>query len=406
MREMKDSGVEWLGEVPAEWALRQAGQLAYQTKAPNEGMIETNLLSLSYGKVKRRDINATDGLLPASFETYNVIEPNDIVLRFTDLQNDQKSLRVGRATERGIITSAYVTVRPLNPSYSRFIYYALYAYDLRKGFYGMGAGVRQGLKWQEAKYIKLPWPDDAERDRITDFLDEKCVEIDRAVSAAEQSIEEYKTYKTTTIVRAFNSKDGQKVKLSFFAESILGKMLDQARQRGINTHRYLANKDVQWFQLETDKLSEMDFPEDSQARYGIQDGDILACEGGEVGRCAVYRGDNPDFFFQKAVHRVRVNQEVAYPEYIAYQMFAKAKTGNFMEVRKGQATFSHLTGEQLRQLRFLLPSLSEQQRIAGNLDEKRDRIDTAIAAKQAIIADLKAYKQSLIYETVTGKREV
>ena len=192
MREMKDSGVEWLGEVPAEWALRQAGQLAVQTKVPNEGMIETNLLSLSYGKVKRRDINATDGLLPASFETYNVIGPNDIVLRFTDLQNDQKSLRVGRATERGIITSAYVTVRPLNPSYSRFMYYALHAYDLRKGFYGMGAGVRQGLKWQEAKYIKLPWPDDAERDRIADFLDEKCDEIGRAVSAAERSIEEYK----------------------------------------------------------------------------------------------------------------------------------------------------------------------------------------------------------------------
>ena len=199
MREMKDSGVEWLGEVPAEWALRQAGQLADQTKVPNEGMIETNLLSLSYGKVKRRDINATDGLLPASFETYNVIEPNDIVLRFTDLQNDQKSLRVGRATERGIITSAYVTVRPLNPSYSRFMYYALHAYDLRKGFYGMGAGVRQGLKWQEARYIKLPWPDDAERDRIADFLDEKCGEIDRAISAAKRSIEELNTYRSARL---------------------------------------------------------------------------------------------------------------------------------------------------------------------------------------------------------------
>lgn len=199
MREMKDSGVEWLGEVPAEWVLRQAGQLANQTKVPNEGMIEKNLLSLSYGKVKRRDINATDGLLPASFETYNVIEPNDIVLRFTDLQNDQKSLRVGRATERGIITSAYVTVRPLNPSNSRFMYYALHAYDLRKGFYGMGAGVRQGLKWQEAKYIKLPWPDDAERDRIAGFLDGKCNEIDCAISAAERSIEEYKAYKNSVV---------------------------------------------------------------------------------------------------------------------------------------------------------------------------------------------------------------
>lgn len=203
---MKDSGVEWLGEVPAEWALRQAGQLADQTKVPNEGMIETNLLSLSYGKVKRRDINATDGLLPASFETYNVIDPNDIVLRFTDLQNDQKSLRVGRATERGIITSAYVTVRPLNPSYSRFMYYALHAYDLRKGFYGMGAGVRQGLKWQEAKYIKLPWPDDAERDRIADFLDEKCNEIDRAIDVKQAIVADLKTYKQSLIYEVVTGK--------------------------------------------------------------------------------------------------------------------------------------------------------------------------------------------------------
>ena len=206
MREMKDSGVEWLGEVPAEWALRQAGQLAVQTKVPNEGMIETNLLSLSYGKVKRRDINATDGLLPASFETYNVIGPNDIVLRFTDLQNDQKSLRVGRATERGIITSAYVTVRPLNPSYSRFMYYALHAYDLRKGFYGMGAGVRQGLKWQEAKYIKLPWPDDTERDRIADFLDEKCAQIEAAIAAKQAIIADLKAYKQSLIYEAVTGK--------------------------------------------------------------------------------------------------------------------------------------------------------------------------------------------------------
>lgn len=141
MREMKDSGVEWIGEIPESWATEQIGWRADQTKCKNDGMIETNLLSLSYGKVKRRDINATEGLLPESFEGYNIIEENDIVLRFTDLQNDQKSLRVGRATERGIITSAYTTIRPFDSEDSEFLYYALHSYDLKKGFYGMGAGV-------------------------------------------------------------------------------------------------------------------------------------------------------------------------------------------------------------------------------------------------------------------------
>lgn len=157
-------------------------------------MVENNLLSLSYGHVKRRDINSNEGLLPASYETYNIIEPNDIVLRFTDLQNDQKSLRVGLANERGIITSAYTTIRPYDTRDSRFLYYALHAFDLRKGFYGMGAGVRQGLKWQEAKYILLPWPNKAGRTHIADYLDAMCADIDEAIQSAENSISDYKSY--------------------------------------------------------------------------------------------------------------------------------------------------------------------------------------------------------------------
>ena len=125
-----------------------------------------------------------------------------------------------------------------------------------------------------------------------------------------------------------------------------------------------------------------------------------------MGRCAVYRGPSPDFYFQKAIHRIRVDQNIVHPEYIAYQMFAKAKTSNFMEVRKGEATFSHLPGEQLKQLRFVIPPFDVQRRIADYLDERCAQIDRAISAKKSIIADLKAYKQSLIYEVVTGKREV
>lgn len=206
MRQMKDSGIEWIGNMPESWTTEQIGRRADQTKCKNEGMTETNLLSLSYGKVKRRDINATEGLLPQSFEGYNIIDENDIVLRFTDLQNDQKSLRVGRATMRGIITSAYTTIRPFDPEDSEFLYYTLHAYDLRKGFYGMGAGVRQGLKWQEAKYIEIPWPDEKTREAICRFLDSKSNEIDKAIEAKRQIIEELKAYKKALIWEAVTGK--------------------------------------------------------------------------------------------------------------------------------------------------------------------------------------------------------
>lgn len=203
---MKASGIEWLGAIPGHWQTITISQLADQTKTPNDGMKETNLLSLSYGKIKRRDIDAAEGLLPASFEGYNIVEPNDIVLRFTDLQNDQKSLRVGRVTEKGIITSAYTTIRPSNAEDSEYLYYCLHSYDLRKGFYGMGAGVRQGLKWQEAKYIEIPWPSLEERNKITSTLNEQCGKIDSAIEAKERIIEELKTYKKSLIYEVVTGK--------------------------------------------------------------------------------------------------------------------------------------------------------------------------------------------------------
>lgn len=400
MREMKDSGVEWLGEVPAEWALRQAGQLADQTKVPNEGMIETNLLSLSYGKVKRRDINATDGLLPASFETYNVIEPNDIVLRFTDLQNDQKSLRVGRATERGIITSAYVTVRPLNPSYSRFMYYALHAYDLRKGFYGMGAGVRQGLKWQEARYIKLPWPDDAERDRIADFLDEKCGEIDRAISAAKRSIEELNTYRSARLEEmiAKASREAPQEKLKYVLKESkdkspdgIGEPLSITISRGVL------------------RSAELSIPNPTSSLVGakiVHAGDLV------FNKLKAYYGVmyvspydgliSPEYAVYQAIDTGRTSLK-----YLEYVFHTAAVIDELIIRISGVADgFRRLYTSDLFDIAVPVPSIEGQQRIVTELDDLYASAAESIGAKQTIITDLKAYKQSLIYETVTGKREV
>ncbi|MBR0062278.1 MAG: hypothetical protein IJP68_12455, partial [Selenomonadaceae bacterium] len=141
-RAMKDSGIEWLGEIPADWETRNVFQLFTQVKNKNTDLQEQNLLSLSYGKIKRKRIDTTDGLLPESFDGYNIIEAGDIVLRLTDLQNDQTSWRVGLATERGIITSAYLTIRNRSKSLSTYLCYYLHSFDIAKGFYGMGAGVR------------------------------------------------------------------------------------------------------------------------------------------------------------------------------------------------------------------------------------------------------------------------
>ena len=123
-------------------------------------------------------------------------------LRLTDLQNDHTSLRVGQAKERGIITSAYTTLRPsplVNPQY---LYYVLHAYDLIKGFYGMGAGVRQGLNYDEVKTIRIPFPSTDEQNRIVVFLENQITQIDTIIEEAKSSIEEYKQWKASVIFEA------------------------------------------------------------------------------------------------------------------------------------------------------------------------------------------------------------
>ena len=104
MREMKDSGISYVGHIPSNWEQHPVYYYFYEGKKPNRACKEENLLSLSYGKVIRKDINTNEGLLPASFSTYNIVDGNDIIIRPTDLQNDKRSLRTGLVKEHGIIT--------------------------------------------------------------------------------------------------------------------------------------------------------------------------------------------------------------------------------------------------------------------------------------------------------------
>ncbi len=176
-----------LGQLPDDWATVPLFAVAGGSNRRNIGLLETNLLSLSYGRIVRKDITTSEGLLPESFEGYQIVEPGDTVLRLTDLQNDQRSLRTGYVTERGIITSAYVAVRPqkIDP---RFFTYLLYAYDVNKAFYALGGGLRQGMNFADLKRLPIPLPPLDEQRRIADFLDDQTTRIDKAIQLRSESL--------------------------------------------------------------------------------------------------------------------------------------------------------------------------------------------------------------------------
>ena len=176
-------GIDWLGKVNSSWGYAPLFTLGSPKKTPNTGMVENNLLSLSYGRIVRRDIESSEGLVPASYENYQIVEPGDLVLRFTDLQNDQRSLRSGLVRERGIITSAYLSFTPDEKKLSPlFFAYLMRAADLSKVFYRMGSGVRQSLNWGELSLMRLPLPSLEVQHRIADYLDQETSEIDFLIS--------------------------------------------------------------------------------------------------------------------------------------------------------------------------------------------------------------------------------
>ena len=175
--EMKDSGIEWVGNIPVHWDVRPLYYYFAERKKKNYLGQEQNLLSLSYGKVIRKDINTSEGLLPDSFNGYNIIEPGDIVLRLTDLQNDKRSLRTGLVKEHGIITSAYVTLKAAKEVVPEYFHYLLYAYDVMKVLYNMGNGVRQGLNYCELSKMHIVAPPLDEQKNIAARLDCVCLSL-------------------------------------------------------------------------------------------------------------------------------------------------------------------------------------------------------------------------------------
>lgn len=204
--EFKDSGIPWIGQIPKHWEVRPLYYFFKERKNKNLLGKEKNLLSLSYGKIIRKDIETKYGLLPENFNAYNIIEKDDIVFRFTDLQNDKVSLRTGLVCEKGIITSAYITITPKRNICVSFYHYLLHCYDLMKVFYNFGNGVRQGLTYKELSKMKILVPPLNEQKEIAEILDKKCEKIDNLSANYKEQIKTLKEYKQALIYECVTGK--------------------------------------------------------------------------------------------------------------------------------------------------------------------------------------------------------
>ena len=200
--EYKDSGVEWVGDMPRHWQSKPAFAVVMDECIKNSDGAESNVLSLSYGNIVERDVETNFGLLPESFNTYQIVNPGDIILRLTDLQNDKRSLRVGRSTLQGIITSAYLKLSCSGELNDRYAYRLLHSYDTTKVFYGMGGGLRQSMKFEDFRRLPFLVPPLEEQRTIAAFLDYETARIDQLIAKQQQLIELLKEKRQAVISHA------------------------------------------------------------------------------------------------------------------------------------------------------------------------------------------------------------
>ena len=415
MREMKDSGIEWVGKIPNDWAIKPLYCFFSERKNKNILGKEDNLLSLSYGKVIRKDINTNEGLLPSNYNGYNIVEAGDIVIRPTDLQNDQRSLRTGLVTERGIITWAYIALKPLSNINSRFYHYLLHTYDTLKVFYNMGGGVRQGLNYDEFAKLKIYSPSSSEQQRIADFLDRECGKIDSIITDIENQIERLEQYKRTVITEKVTKGLSLNVKL---------KQTDVVWAANIPEHwnvvpnKYIMTKIKKICAIHHDEdiislsmngviVRDLDaggkMPTTFDGYQFVYPGNLLMClfDYDVTPRCIGYI-NNYGITSPAYSQFVLINNNNAKYYYYYYLMIDFTK-----ELLHLAKNLRHsFTEDELGRIKQIAPPADEQKEIAAYLDILCGQIDSIIADKKKQLDVLDSYKKSIIYEYVTGKKEV
>ncbi|MCB6731170.1 restriction endonuclease subunit S [Blautia obeum] len=193
--------------------------------------------------------------------------------------------------------------------------------------------------------------------------------IECVISSRQQELQKLDELIKARFVEMFgdvmhNDRKWECKQFSDITTSRLGKMLDAKHQTGTCKYPYLANFNVQWFRFELDNLNEMDFNEKDREEFCLEDGDLLVCEGGEIGRCAVWHNQVKKCFFQKALHRVRCNQDIILPDYLAWWFKYNCENGGFAAIEGAKATISHLTGVKMKMLDVTVPAIELQEQFA------------------------------------------
>lgn len=434
MREMKDSGIAWIGVIPQDWEIVRTKSLYCSAKEiAGDRADDFERLALTLNGVIKRSKEDSVGLQPEKFSGYQILKKGELVFKLIDLENVATS-RVGLSPYTGIVSPAYIVLSKQSRAKDLVVRYSMYHFLSmwqREIFNQMGDnGVRSSLNAKELLNIPHPFPSIYEQKRIVTFLDAQCAEIDAVLEKTRASIEEYKKLKQAVITQAVTKgiRGDRPMKnsgIEWIGDIPESWEVSSVRyigqlQNGISKGGEFFGKGFPFvsygdvyknYELPHSVSGLIDTTEDERATYSVEYGDIFFTRTSEtieeVGFSCVCKRSIPNATFAGFIIRLRpfCADEKILTDYAKYY-FRGEHIRAYLVKEMNLVTRASLGQTLLKGMSVIVPPKSAQKEIAEYLDDKCADIDALVAKKQQYLTEIENYKKSLIYEYVTGKKEV
>ena len=416
MREMKDSGISWIGEIPKEWSVNRAKYCFVNTKEIAGCMSDRyERLALTMNGVIKRSKDDSNGLQPEKFETYQILRPDELVFKLIDLQNVSTS-RVGLSPYLGLVSPAYIILKSnkrVLPAFAEKYFLMLWKNQI---FNALGdAGVRSNLNSKDLLELSIPFPAIDEQQRIAEFLDRECGKIDGLKADIQAQIDTLEQYKRSVITEAVTHGLNPSAPMKDSGIPWVGQFPTHwTKKKGKYILRYMSkpvkqdDSVITCFRdgevtLRSNRREDGFTMADKEIGYqGVDVGDLVV-HGMDGFAGAIGISDSRG----KASPVLNVLNTKQNKKYIMYYLRSMAYGDVFTALSTGIRVRScDLRWNKLAELLYPLPPIDEQNNIVNYIDEQIARTNDIIADKKSQIETLDGYKKSLIYEYVTGKKEV
>lgn len=426
MREMKDSGVAWIGEIPKSWNLERLQWHISEIKETNKPEKTKQILSLTNkrGVIPYEEKGAQGNVSKEDLSQYKLAYPDTIVANSMNVLIGS----VGKCNYYGCVSPVYYVYKPNDGENLEFINYIFQTEQFQKELRRYANGIleiRLRVSSDGILKRKVAFPSTDEQQKIVVYLNQKLSQVDSLIANVQAQIEKLKTYKQSLITEVVTKgldpnapmKDSgvewapkipanwEMSRIGLHYSIILGKMLcPKPADDSYTLEPYYCAANVHFGNICSDELKKMWFSPYEKELYHVEVGDVLIVEGGAgAGGCAVVQQPT-ETLVQNSVMIVR-NKSNSDNRYLRYWVESLVGRG-YIEVVCNKATIPHFTKEKLSRTVYPVMSPKEQVQIADFLDKKCSQIEQLITLKESKIEKLQQYKRSLIYEYVTGKKEV